>query len=228
VTTSEDRPQTTADLLEKIFPTRRAALAAGINPDPEPTAAELAQANREDFTAYHLRNTPHLFAQAVTDHPQVQDWAAHYLRNMIGAPSLMLAGATGTGKTHAAYGALRHMAASGWPPIRWRAIEAVDLYARLRPGGADDPEAEFTRYASAPLLLLDDLGATRLSEFVEETTLRLVNYRYVRGLPMIVTTNVEPDKLHAVIGRRTSSRLKQMCQLVDFGKLDRRQPPKAA
>jgi DNA replication protein DnaC len=226
VTTSEDRPPTGREMWEKIFPGRAAKLDA--TAEPEPTAAELAQANREAFLAHHLHEAPYLFAQAVTDHPQVQDWAAHYLRNMIGAPSLMLAGGTGTGKTHAAYGALRHMAASGWPVISWRGIGAVNLYARLRPGGADDPEAEFTRYASAPLLLLDDLGATRLSEFVEETTLRLVDYRYARGLPMIVTTNIAPEKLHTVIGRRTSSRLKQMCQLVDFGQLDRRQPPKAA
>lgn len=221
---TDDMQPTAAEIFAKIFPGR--SRTAG--PEREPTAAELARANREAFSAHHVRNTPHLFAQAVTDHQQVQDWAAHYLRNMIGAPWLMLAGGTGTGKTHAAYGALRYMAASGWPVIRWRAIEAVDLYARLRPGGADDPEAEFAAYADAPLMLLDDLGATRHSVFIEETTLRLVNHRYTRGLPMIVTTNIEPNKLHTVVGKRTSSRLKEMCQVIDFGTEDRRQPPKAA
>lgn len=216
--------ESAAETFARIFRGRTTKHAVEI----QPTAAELARANREAFTAYHLRHTPYQFAQAVTDHPQVQDWAARYLRDMIGAPSLLFAGNPGTGKTHAAYGALRYLAASGWPTINWKAIETVELFARLRPGGSPDPEAEFAAYANAPLLLLDDLCASRATNFVEDTTYRLINHRYNHGLPLIATTNIRPKNLGESLGTRTSSRLKEMCQVIDFGTEDRRRAPEAA
>jgi DNA replication protein DnaC len=192
------------------------------------TAEETAQFHREAAERYHLKNTPQLFAQAIADHPQVQDWAAHYLRNGIGSPWLLLLGDVGTGKTHQAYGALRYLAVSGWPTIQWRATTATALYARLRPGAENEFETEFATWATCPLLLLDDLGATRKTDFIEETTLRLVDDRHTAGLPMIVTSNLLPEEFAARFGKRTASRLRQACQVIDMGIKDRRRAPGTA
>lgn len=192
------------------------------------TGDETTQFHRVAAERYHLKNAPQLFAQAVTDHPQVQDWAAHYLRNGIGSPWLLLVGDVGTGKTHQAYGALRYLAVSGWPTVMWQATTAAALYARLRPGAENEFETEFAIWASAPLVLLDDLGATRNSHFIEETTCRLVDERHAAGLPMIITSNLLPDEFAERFGKRTASRLRQACQLVDMGLTDRRRSPGTA
>lgn len=191
------------------------------------TGEETAQFHRESALRYHLKNTPQLFAQAVADHPQVQDWAKHYLRNGIGSPWLLLLGDVGTGKTYQAYGALRYLATSGWPTITWRATTATNLYARLRPGAENDFDTEFATWAGAPLMLLDDLGATRRSDFIEEVTYDLVDRRHTNGLTMIITSNLLPNEFADRFGKRTASRLRQACQVIDMGLVDRRCAPKA-
>lgn len=229
--TDEQRDRRTVSIAEKfaaMFPGRDFTAAKATPADHEATEAETARFHRDRAQRYHLARTPHLFAQAVADHPQVQDWAAHYLRNMIGSPSLLLAGATGTGKTHQAYGALRYLAVSGWPVIAWRGATAAALYASLRPGACDDFETAISGWSTAPLILIDDLGAARLTGFVEEVTYRLVDDRYTAGLPMLITTNVEPRKFSAEFGDRIASRLRQMCQVIDLGTVDRRRAPGTA
>ena len=221
-------PPSAAEVLGRIFPGRDLSTITPAAFEPEDPRREAEDWNRDRATRLHVLKTPALFANATADLTQVQDWAVHYLRTGPGARSLLLLGATGTGKTHQAYGALRHLAGSGWPPIAWRAIEAAELYALMRPGSTPDAEACFTALADAPLLLLDDLGSGRWTEFTEEVTFRLVNYRYVHGLPMIVTSNVRPEVFTDTFGARISSRLRQMCTLIDLGLSDRRQAPGSA
>lgn len=191
------------------------------------TPEETARFHRHAAERYHMQNTPELFVQAVADHPKVKAWAAHYLRNRAGSPWLLLLGDVGTGKTHQAYGALRYMAASGHPTIMWRSTTATTLYARLRPGAENDFETEFATWSTCPLLLLDDLGATRKTEFIEEVTYRLVDERYTASLPMIITSNLLPEEFADRFGKRTASRLRQACQVIDMGLVDRRRAPEA-
>lgn len=51
---------------------------------------------------------------------------------------------------------------------------------------------DLSRY---PLLILDDLGMERNSEFALEQVFYVIDSRYRRGLPMIVTTNLTLDEL---------------------------------
>ena len=53
-----------------------------------------------------------------------------------------------------------------------------------------------------PVLLLDDLGAEKRSEWTDEQLYRLLNYRYNEGLPTVVASNVTLDKLEPRIASR--------------------------
>lgn len=86
---------------------------------------------------------------------------------MTTGPSLLLAGVTGAGKTHEAYGAIRALARAGLG-VRWRATTAPDVYAGLRPRPGGDSETELAALARSPGLLLDGLGAAKASEWAEE------------------------------------------------------------
>ena len=46
------------------------------------------------------------------------------------------------------------------------------------------------------LLVLDDFGAERQTEFIQEALKHVVDARAESGLPMIITTNIAPAKLH--------------------------------
>lgn len=178
---------------------------------------------------------PFHYASAIADHPGVVRWVAELKAGAIERQarrgsavatadrgrSLILLGPTGTGKTHQAYGAVRDLAITG-VSARWVMTTAPDMYAALRPRHGVDSEAEFRRYRSAPVLLVDDLGASKVTEFTEEINFRLINHRYERQLPTLFTSNALPKELTERLGERVTSRLGQMCQRVTIAGQDRR------
>ena len=170
------------------------------------------------------RRIPAMFRGATTGNAEVLAWCGAFGP---GSRSLLILGPTGVGKTHAAFAALRQLAAQGIA-VDWQALTAPDLYARLRPRDGVDTEGEFQVIAGCGLLVLDDLGAAKASEWTEEVNYRLVNWRHDRGLPVIVTSNLPADgpagkpSLVTAAGERVMSRLSGMCQYVTLRGTDRR------
>lgn len=64
------------------------------------------------------------------------------------------------------------------------------------------------------LLVLDDMGAEKTSDWTKELLFNIIDYRYNEQLPMIVTTNCVPEELKEKIGDRNFDRLREMCALV--------------
>ncbi|MEU8913173.1 ATP-binding protein [Streptomyces nigrescens] len=180
---------------------------------------------------------PARYQAAVADHPAVVAWVREVAQagrpGPKGAPgiaqgrSLLIVGTTGTGKTHQAYGAVRSLLLAG-VRLRWKAITAADLYADLRPRPGHDGERELMDLARCPLLIIDDLGAAKSSEWTEEITMRLINRRYNEMLPTLVTTNLGMADLRQHIGDRVASRLTEMTDKVILDGPDRRRALAAA
>ncbi|WP_353946470.1 ATP-binding protein [Streptomyces sp. HUAS MG91] len=174
---------------------------------------------------------PARYQGAVADHPAVAAWVREVAEagrpGPQGAPglaegrSLLIVGTTGTGKTHQAYGAIRSLLIAG-VRLRWKAITAADLYAELRPRPGHDGERELMDLARCPLLIIDDLGAAKNSEWTEEITMRLINRRYNAMLPTLITTNLGMADLRTHIGDRVASRLTEMTDRVILDGPDRR------
>ena len=200
----------------------------------DPSTATAQSGEPEPFSALDAlaAAVPPRYRDAVADHPQVLDWAREVARQAVApspgarrqvatGPSLLMAGVVGAGKTHQAYGAIRALVQAGIG-VRWRATTAADLYADLRPRPGVDSERELAAVARCPLLILDDLGAAKASEWVEEITYRLINRRYNHCLPTLITTNLAISDLRAHLGDRVTSRLAQMTTWVVFEPGDRR------
>ncbi|MFD4337858.1 ATP-binding protein [Streptomyces anulatus] len=175
---------------------------------------------------------PPRYRTAVADHSKVLDWAREVAeaavvpsrgarRQVTTGPSLLMAGVVGAGKTHQAYGAVRLLVQNG-VGVRWRATTAADLYAELRPRPGVDSERELAAVSRCPLLIIDDLGAAKASEWTEEITYRLINRRYNLMLPTLITTNLTIRDLRSYLGDRVASRLRQMTTQVEFNEVDRR------
>jgi DNA replication protein DnaC len=172
--------------------------------------------------------TPFRYQDATADHPTVIAWADRALADPRTAGILFLTGPFGTGKTHQAYGALRRIAEAGPDHFSLIALTAPDMYALLRPGGSEHgAEYELKRITKIPLLLLDDIGTEKISEFTEEATYRLLNERYNHCRPLIITSNLPvsnpsgPDLIDQ-LGDRIASRLAQMTTVVPMNGNDRR------
>ncbi|WP_406469058.1 ATP-binding protein [Streptomyces hirsutus] len=172
--------------------------------------------------------TPYRYRQATATDPQVTAWADRAIADPRTAGILLLTGPFGTGKTHQAYGALRRIAEAGVDHFAMIATTSPDMYALLRPGGSEHGiQHEIKRLGRIPLLLVDDLGTEKISEFTEEATYRLLNERYNECRPLIITTNLPAradgqvdlvDKL----GERIVSRLAQIATIVPIEGTDRR------
>lgn len=174
---------------------------------------------------------PARYRDATVTEPDVADWVRDLIdrasnRDLrfpsVGqGPSLLLVGGVGTGKTWQAYGAVRALCVSG-ASCHWQFTAAADCYACLRPRHGIDSEEEFSRFARAGLLVLDDLGVAKNSEWTEEINYRLINHRYERELPTLITSNVPPRDLAAALGARVASRLTEMADRVVLAGPDRR------
>lgn len=162
--------------------------------------------------AYTEARIPRRYATAVTDRTQIHQWVLSALEAPDTTPSLLLGGPTGTGKTHTAYAALR-LCSESLRQANWHAVSAAAMLGELRPGAGRDTESVLAGYCTAPLLLLDDLGAAKWSEWVEEILYRLIDARYNNCLPSIFATNLATtEELIKSIGERVTSRLTEMCR----------------
>jgi DNA replication protein DnaC len=179
---------------------------------------------------------PLRYREATVESAEVQGWVRQFQVDYRHAPSLLLMGPTGTGKTHAGYAALRAAVSVAWTAPsgalrspRWQAMTYADLCASLRPRGRDyDIEAVLKSYLDTDLLFIDDLGAGKVSEAVEEVTYRLINGRYNDMRPSIFTTNLSLQALKDAIGDRIASRLAETCTRVVLDGPDRRRQSRAA
>ena len=98
----------------------------------------------------------------------------------------------------------------------------TDLLDDLRPG--DDARQRVRDCQNARLLVIDDVGAEKASEWTQERLYSVIDHRYANCLPLIVTSNLPPAKLAEQTGDRAASRLAEMCKVVAMTGTDRRRP----
>lgn len=100
---------------------------------------------------------------------------------------LLLWGNTGNGKTFAAACIANELIDRGIPAM-------ITSFPRILNAGYDKQEIiKQVRYY--PLLVIDDLGAERSSEYAMETVYTVIDERYKSKKPLIVTTNLTLDEL---------------------------------
>jgi DNA replication protein DnaC len=135
---------------------------------------------------------------------KVQEHVGRWLRSP--GEGLLLSGVVGSGKTYLAAAIVRERVEHGSAASFRRMSE---LYTALRESfHTNVSEAEVLRpYLSAPLIVLDDLGAGGLSDFERRSTLEILDQRQNAMRPTIVTTNWELPDIAEKMDDRIASRL---------------------
>lgn len=149
--------------------------------------------------------------------------------------SLFVHGNTGTGKTTLVFLIFReilgNIARAGiqaaqlpkLPSIVFSNVPSLmlRLQSQFRQEGAD-PNESIINIAESKILVLDDLGAEKMSDWVRQTLYVIINEREMNMLPTYITSNKTLDQLNEEIDSRVASRIAGMCEIVKLSGGDRR------
>ena len=156
---------------------------------------------------------------------------------------LLLLGPCGVGKTHLAAAALSYLVGEkGVSGVFYDFRDLLkEIQASYNPVSGTTEMGILQPIFGAEVLVLDDLGATRTTDWVRDTLSHIINNRYNERRVTIVTTNLEDEVTSASrvdervrerpllrdqIGDALRSRLYEMCEVIDLAGDDYRRTVK--
>ena len=179
-----------------------------------------------DFSTYQTNGTDGLAATKM----KIQSWAAQYPLDRGG---LLLIGPSGVGKTHLAVAALKELTGKGFHCLFCDYRELLKQIQNSYNPSVQTTELDLLRPVfETDIVLLDDLGAVKPSEWVWDTVSIILNTRYNEKRTTLITSNfldgpsagmeaisgprraTREETLGDRVGERMRSRLFEMCSLV--------------
>jgi DNA replication protein DnaC len=118
-------------------------------------------------------------------------------------PWLFLYGTKGTGKTHLAAAIGNERLHRGQPAIFMVVPDLLDhLRATFNPTSDTTYDDLFESLKNTALLILDDLGTQSASPWAREKLFQLINHRYNRRIPTVITMNMEAEEIDSRLWSR--------------------------
>jgi DNA replication protein DnaC len=135
---------------------------------------------------------------------------------------LLIAGGTGAGKTQLAVSTARAIINKYLEWVKFTTVYDF-LEAAKNFKAREERINPYDSIINAELLVLDDLGADRLTDFAINELIALIDYRYREMRPIIVSTNLSKSDLSEYLNPRVTSRLSEMCVKIILAGPDRRE-----
>ena len=151
-------------------------------------------------------------------HKYVDSWKEVRAKNL----GLLLWGDVGTGKSFVAACIANALLEQGVPVLMTNFSKILNQMGNMYSEERYRYIASFNHF---PLLIIDDLGIERNTEYALEQVYAVIDERYKTGLPMIITTNLTINELRNpadVQHARIYSRVLEMCTPMHVGGEDRR------
>ena len=153
-------------------------------------------AKRRCFSGDFTRLADASLAAASLEHPKetgiVRRYIQHFAEFYADQQGLLLYGRNGTGKSFLAAAACNELIEGGHD-VHFTTFSRIDQQT------AAETRAEKKIYLDSlneyALLVLDDLGAERSSDYMQELVFAVIDSRYASGKPMIITTNLSIQDL---------------------------------
>ena len=153
----------------------------------------------------------------------VQSYAEWMDDSLSTGSGLIISGATGAGKTHLAVGLGVVALGMGYEVY---ATMLGDVLLTIRATwqenyhGHTDESRLMEKLCTIKLLILDDLGSEKPTDWARERLAYIINRRYTARLSTIITTNLEADELETLWSSRVMSRLRGTAQVVNLHEVE--------
>ena len=128
---------------------------------------------------------------------------------------LLFYGGVGTGKTYAAACIANYLLNRRRSVVMTSFVKLLESMMNFK----EDDSVLISRLNRAKLLIIDDLGAERSTDFALEKVYDIVDSRYRAKLPVILTTNLSMDELMQATDIRYTriyDRIFEMCYPLEF------------
>lgn len=175
-------------------------------------------------------------ASIVRAYAKARGFVEAFDKALVAGKGLYFSGPYGTGKTHLAAGIALELCKRMKPVIM---LSMIDMLARIRDTFDDRTQESEARLmavlTSVDLLVIDDLGKEAPSEWTLEKLYQVINARYERKRPVIITTNYTDQELINRLAKIDSSgryrldvktakaivsRLHEMCSFTEMSGTD--------
>ena len=178
-----------------------------LNAVVEAASAKAAHVDQEDYIQDGLRycgkcHTPMRYARRY-----VEKWEDMYAENL----GLCFYGGVGTGKSFTAACIANALVAKRIPVMMTNFSRIVNGMPDMWSGERNAYIESFNRYK---LLIIDDLGTERETDYVLEQVYQIIDQRYKNKQPLIVTTNLtwqEIKNAETTAMQRIYDRIVEMC-----------------
>lgn len=184
---------------------------------------ELDRQRRICFAETNMHNWT--FSNDDRSNAKLSDAMQNYVKNFTDfkaeGKGLLLYGTVGTGKTYYAACIANALIDAGYKVL-------MTNFARLTnqiQGMFEGKQEYIDSLNHYQLIIIDDLGAERKSEYMQEQVFNIIDSRYRSGLPFIITTNLTADEIKKPqdIGyQRIYDRILERCFPVEVTGVSRR------
>ena len=134
--------------------------------------------------------------------------------------NFLFLGGTGLGKTHLSTAVAKAVIDKSFDVLYVTATGMVSDFEQKKFGGADKDAVDTSRYYSADLLIIDDLGTEMLTQFSISAIYDIINARIVSRKSTIISTNLGNEELVKRYWDRITSRIFGEYQPVHFCGID--------
>lgn len=159
------------------------------------------------------------FQNSDGNNPKMEEVMQNYVNNFpafrMEGKGLLLWGTVGTGKTYMAACIANALIDEGYKVLM---TNFASLTNKIQ-GMFDGKQNFINSLNNYALLIIDDLGAERKSEFMQEMVFNIIDSRYRSGLPMIITTNLSIEEIKKpkdISNSRIYDRILERCHPIEI------------